>query len=268
MARAFWSGEISFGLVTIPVKLYSATQDKTPSFHQLHRECGSRISMVRHCPKCNRGVEWGEIGKGYEVAKGEYALFSKEELAKLDGDGEGGSAGGGIDIAEFVDPKEIDVAYVGKSYWIGPGGRSARGFELLREALEVTGRVALAKVQLRTRVHLGILRPRGKLFSLDTMRFADEMVPADDIALPAARVSDRELALATDLVDQLSVPFDPAKHADEYRFAVERAAQAKVERDEIAREGVPAPDPEKPGGTVIDLAAILARHLKPPKEGA
>ena len=264
MARAFWSGEVSFGLVTIPVKLYSATQDKTPSFHQLHKECGSRISMVRQCPKCNRPVEWGEIGKGYEVAKGEYALFTKEELAKLDGDGDGAASGGGIDIVEFVDPKEIDLAYIGKSYWVGPGGKSARGFELLREALEKTHRVALAKVKLRTRTQLGMLRPRGKLFSLDTMRFADEMVPADDIALPEHKAAtDRELQLALNLVEQLSGPFDPAKHPDEYRANVEAAAAEKVERDEIAREGATEEDRAAvtAGGKVIDLAELLARSL-------
>ena len=104
--RAFWSGEIAFGLVTIPAKLYTATKDLTPQFHQLHKECGSRITMVRRCPKCNKDLAWEEIGKGYEVAKNEYALFTKEELAKLEGDDTGGT----IEIVEFVDPLEVDLA--------------------------------------------------------------------------------------------------------------------------------------------------------------
>jgi len=169
--RAMWSGEIAFGLVTIPAKLYTATKDLTPQFHQLHKECGSRIQMARRCPKCQRDIEWGEIGKGYEVSKGEYALFTKEELAKIEGE----DAAGGIDIVEFVDPLEIDLAYIDKSYWVGPGGKSARGFELLRDALEKTKKVALAKVKIRTRTRLAILRPRGRLFSLDMMHFADEL---------------------------------------------------------------------------------------------
>ncbi|HWL85869.1 MAG TPA: Ku protein [Polyangiaceae bacterium] len=261
--RAMWSGEIAFGLVTIPAKLYSATKDLTPSFHQLHTECGSRISMVRRCPKCNRDVEWGEIGKGYEVAKGEYALFSKEELAKMEGE----ESPGGIDIVEFIDPKDVDNVFFSKSYWVGPGGKSARGFSLLREALESTKRAALCKVRIRTRTQLAMLRPRGKLFGLDMLRFADEVVPGDEIVLPDTKAaSDRELQLALNLVDQLSGEFDVTKHPDEYRAAVEAAAAEKVERDEVARaeetEEKAVPGAGGVGGKVIDLADLLARSLR------
>jgi DNA end-binding protein Ku len=257
MARAMWSGEIAFGLVTIPAKLYTATRDLTPSFNQLHTECGSRISMARRCPKCARDVEWGEIGKGYEVAKGEYALFTKEELAKLEGD----DSGGGIEIVEFIDPKAVDLAYIGKSYWVGPGGKSARGYDLLRQALEHTQKVALAKVKIRSRTQLGLLRPRGKLFALEMMRYADELVPADDIAVPdGARVAtERELQLALSLVDQLAGDFDPAKHPDEYRAAFEAALDEKTSTGQITKEeGEPV---AQVGGKVIDLAELLARSL-------
>ncbi|WP_394828498.1 Ku protein [Pendulispora albinea] len=262
--RAMWSGEIAFGLVTIPAKLYSATKDLTPSFHQLHTECGSRISMVRRCPKCNRDIEWGEIGKGYEVSKGEYALFTKEELAKMDGE----DGPGGIDIVEFIDPEQVDNVYFSKSYWVGPGGKSARGFTLLREALESTQRAALCKVRIRTRTQLAMLRPRGKLFALDMLRFADEIVPGDEIVLPDAKpASDRELQLALNLVEQLSSEdFDAKKHPDEYRAAVEAAAAEKVERDELARPDTDAGEEQVAaggsGGKVIDLADLLARSLR------
>ncbi len=258
--RAMWSGEIAFGLVTIPAKLYSATKDLTPSFHQLHTECGSRISLVRRCSKCNRDVEWGEIGKGYEVSKGEYALFSKEELAKIEGE----DSPGGIDIVEFIDPKEVDNVYFSKSYWVGPGGKSARGYSLLREALESTKRAALCKVRIRTRTQLAMLRPRGKLFALDMLRFADEVVAGDEIVLPDTKgASDRELQLALNLVDQLSGDFDASKHPDEYRAAVEAAAAEKVERDEVSREEEgEAAAPAGVGGKVIDLADLLARSLR------
>jgi DNA end-binding protein Ku len=257
MARAMWSGEIAFGLVTIPAKLYTATRDLTPSFNQLHIECGSRIAMARRCPKCARDVEWGEIGKGYEVAKGEYALFTKEELLKLEGD----DTGGGIDIVEFIDPKDVDLAYIGKSYWVGPGGKSARGYELLRQALETTKKVALAKVKIRTRTQLGLLRPRGKLFALEMMRYADELVPGDDIVIPdGARVaSDRELQLALNLVEQLAGDFDPSKHPDEYRAAFEAALDEKTSAGQVTKD-----DGEvvaQTGGKVIDLAELLARSL-------
>jgi DNA end-binding protein Ku len=262
--RAFWSGEIAFGLVTIPAKLYTATKDLTPQFHQLHKDCGTRITMVRRCPKCNRDLGWDEIGKGYEVAKGEYALFTKDELAKLDGDDTGGT----IEIVEFVDPLEVDLAYVEKSYWVGPGSKNVRGYDLLRSVLADTKRVALAKVRLRTRTRLALLRPRGKLFALDMMRFAEELVPADDIAPAEQKVpSSREKQLALHLIDELSGPFDPAKHPDEYRSAVLAAVDEKIEAGQVARdtgaeEAAAAPAPAGGGAQVIDLAELLSRSIK------
>jgi DNA end-binding protein Ku len=262
--RAIWTGEIAFGLVTIPAKLYTATRDLSPQFNMLHKECGSKIQMARRCPKCQRDVEWGELGKGYEVEKGVYALFSKEELAKLDGD----ETAGAIEIVEFVDPVSIDLAYIDKSYWVGPGGKSSRGFTLLREALEQSKRVALAKTKLRTRTRLAILRPRGKIFALEMMRYADEIVSDGEIDVPESPkvATQREMDLALDLVKTLSGPFDPAKHPDEYRAAVEAAVEEKVASDDLARQetaGEPAVEaPAATGGKVIDLAELLSRSLK------
>jgi DNA end-binding protein Ku len=262
--RAFWSGEIAFGLVTIPAKLYTATKDLTPQFHQLHKECGTRITMVRRCSKCNRDLPWDEIGKGYEVAKGEYALFSKEELAKLDGD----ESGGTIEIVEFVDPLEVDLAYIEKSYWVGPGSKNVRGYDLLRSVLDETKRVALAKVRLRTRTRLALLRPRGKLFALDMMRFAEELLAGDELA-PADQKepSPREKQLALHLVDELSGPFDPAKHPDEYRSAVLAAVDEKIEAGQVARdttgeEEAAAGGAAAAGAQVIDLAELLSKSIK------
>ena len=262
--RAIWTGEIAFGLVTIPAKLYTATRDLTPQFNMLHKECGSRINMVRRCPKCQRDVEWGELGKGYEVEKGVYALFSKEELAKIEGD----EAAGAIEIVEFVDPAAIDLAYIDKSYWVGPGGKSSRGFALLRETLEKVGRVALAKTRIRTRTRLAILRPRGKIFAMEMMRYADELVSDAEIDVPESpkKASERELELALDLVQKLSGPFDPSKHPDEYRAAVEAAVEEKVEADDLARqEALPEAGeeaaPTAGGAKVIDLAELLSRSL-------
>ena len=261
--RAFWSGEIAFGLVTIPAKLYTATKDLTPQFHQLHKECGTRIQLVRRCPKCHRDLAWEEIGKGYEVGKGEYALFSKEELAKIEGD----DTAGAIEIVEFVDPLEVDLSYVDKSYWVGPGGKNVRGYELLRTVLDEKKKVALSKVRLRTRTRLALLRPRGRLFSLDMMRFAEELVPADELAPSEGKaVSPRERQLAVHLVDELSGPFDPAKHPDEYRSAILAAVDEKVEAGEVARdtsvEGEAPAQGEATGAQVIDLAELLSRSIK------
>jgi DNA end-binding protein Ku len=262
--RAFWSGEIAFGLVTIPGKLYTATKDLTPQFHQLHKECGTRISLVRRCPKCSRDLAWEEIGKGYEVTKGEYALFTKEELSKLEGE----DAGGTIEIVEFVDPLEVDLAYVEKSYWVGPGGKNVRGYDLLRTVLEETKKVALSKVKLRTRTRLALLRPRGRLFSLDMMRFAEELVPADELAPAQGKeASPREKQLALHLIDELTGPFDPARHPDEYRSAVLAAVEEKVEAGEVARDTTTEGEPAAAaavttGAKVIDLAELLSRSIK------
>jgi DNA end-binding protein Ku len=261
--RAFWSGEIAFGLVTIPAKLYTATKDLTPQFHQLHKECGTRINMVRRCPKCGKDLAWEEIGKGYEVSKGEYALFTKEELAKIEGD----DVGSTVEIVEFVDPLQVDLAYIEKSYWVGPGSKNVRGYDLLRAVLEETKKVALTKVKLRTRTRLALLRPRGKLFSLDMMRFAEELVPGDELAPGAQKEpSPREKQLALHLIDELSGPFDPAKHPDQYRSAVLAAVDEKVEAGQVSREEM-AEVPAAAGGgaqgaQVIDLAELLSRSIK------
>jgi DNA end-binding protein Ku len=262
--RAFWSGEIAFGLVTIPAKLYTATKDLTPQFHQLHKDCGTRITMVRRCPKCNRDLPWEEIGKGYEVAKGEYALFTKEELANLDGE----DAAGTIEIAEFVDPLEVDLAYVEKSYWVGPGSKNVRGYDLLRSVLAETKKVALSKVRLRTRTRLALLRPRGRLFSLDMMRFAEELIPGDELAPAEQKApSPREKQLAQHLVEELSGAFDPARHPDEYRSAVLAAVDEKIEAGQVARETgteaeAPATGGSATGAQVIDLVELLSRSIK------
>jgi DNA end-binding protein Ku len=266
--RALWTGEIAFGLVSIPVKLYAATRDLAPRFHYVHKTCGTRIVTVRRCPHDNVDVPWQEIGKGYEVSKGQYALFTKEELEELEGE----EAASGIDIAEFVGPNEVDLALVEKSYWVGPAGRSTKGYELLREVLEGSGRVAIARVRIRTRTRLAMLRPREGRFSLDMLRFGDELVEAKEIELPAVtkaakKATSREQQLAKHLVDQMAAHFDPHKHPDEYRAAVTAAVEQKVEAHEIAEEQeTEETRAAARGGKVIDLAEMLRRSLGGPKE--
>lgn len=252
--RAIWTGEIGFGLVAVPVKLYSATKDLAPRFHLIHKTCGSRVQMKRWCPKEDVEVPWGEIERGYEVSKGRYAVFTKEELAELEGE----ESAEGIDIAEFVEPAEVDLALVEKSYWVGPAGKSSRSYELLRTALERSGRIAVARVKIRTRTRLALLRPREGRFSLDMMRFGDELVPANDVEVPTARTqrSAKEIDLALDLVKRMTGHFDPKKHPDEYREAVHRA----VEQKEVSAEDYQTEHAET--GKVVDLADMLSRSLK------
>jgi DNA end-binding protein Ku len=258
--RAIWSGEISFGLVTIPVKLFSATRDLTPKFHLLHKVCGTRVQMVRRCPKCERDVSWDEIEKGYEVEKGEYARFAKEELAEASEDEERGIA----EIVEFVDPLEVDLAFIDKSYWVAPSGKNARSYLLLRAVLEKTGKVGVAKIALRSRTRLALIRPREGRFSLDMMRFADELTSGKDVPVAEAKApTDRELGLAKTLVAQLSGPFQPEKHPDEYRAKVAALVEEKVEAHHVAKDtttGARARHAE--GGKVIDLSDLLARSLE------
>jgi DNA end-binding protein Ku len=248
------------------VKLYAATRDLAPRFHYLHKVCGTRIATVRRCPHCDVDVPWQDVGKGYEVEKGQYALFSKEELESMEGE----EAASGIDIAEFVGPGEVDLALVEKSYWVGPAGRTRKGYDLLRSVLERSGRIAIARVRIRTRTRLAMLRPREGRFSLDMLRFGDELVPANEIELPAPaaegkKPTAREAELASSLVDQLTAPFDPGKHPDEYRAAVAAAVERKVEANELAEdrgtEEERAAARGLEGGAVIDLAEMLRRSL-------
>ncbi len=256
--RAIWTGEISFGLVAVPVTLYSATKDLSPRFHLIHTKDNARIQYKRFCSAEGVEVPWDEIGKGYEVSKGRYALFSKEELAELEEE-EGAE---GIDIAEFIDPGEVDLAYIEKSYWVGPAGRTTRSYELLRAALERSGKVALARVRLRSRTRLALLRPREGRFALDVMRFGDELVPATEVEVAkskAGKGAGKELDLALDLIERMSGKFDPRKHPDDYRTAVLSAVARKEEQEEIAEGARPAAAEE--GAQVVDLAEILSRSL-------
>jgi DNA end-binding protein Ku len=259
--RALWTGEIAFGLVAVPVKLYSATKNLAPKFHLLHKKDGGRIQFKRFCSKEDVEVPWDEIGKGYEVSKGRYALFSKEELEDLEEE----EAAQGIDIVEFIDPGEVDLAYIEKSYWVGPAGKTTRSYELLRQALEQSGKVALARVKIRTRTRLALLRPRDGRFALDMMRYGDELVDGKEVEVPKAKTSPKELDLALDLVERMTGAFDPAKHPDQYRSAVLHAVERKEKADDLEEdEGA---RPTRGRGQVVDLAEILARSLAGSKKG-
>ncbi len=259
--RAIWRGEITFGLVAIPVQLFGAARDLSPRFHYLHKTCGTRIVMVRRCPYHDVDVPWSEIVKGYEVSKGRYAEFSKEELSKL-GEEEGAE---GIDLAEFVDPVEVEIAAIENSYWVGPAGKTTRAFEILREALERTGKAGIARTKIRTRTRLAMLRPREKRFALDLLRWPEELVPAKDVVVPTLRqhATQKELQLALGLIERMTTHFDATEHTDAYRRVIERAVEQKVSKGQLAEEKVQRREVE-PGGKVFDLADLLTRSLQAP----
>jgi DNA end-binding protein Ku len=259
------SGHISFGLVTIPMKLYAATKDLTPRFQMVYRDCGTRIEYMRRCSTCQREVSLEEIDRAHAVAKGEYVIFSKEELAILSGE----TVSGTIELVEVVDPREIDLAYVEKSYWLAPDNRDARAFELLRDVLLQKQRVGLARVKLRSRVRLAMLRPRSRFLSLDIMRFGDEIVSDAGLVMPESKpVTERERELALSLVGQLETSFDPTKHPDKYRTAFDSVVERKVAEGAVRRAGETTPATPAIAAQLYDLTELLSRSLTTTSEAA
>jgi DNA end-binding protein Ku len=246
MARAIWSGAISFGLVNVPVKLYSATSPKTVRFHQLSSKTGARIRQKRVDPSTGDEVPYEEIVKGYEITPERYVVITPEELEALDP-----KATKTIDIEEFVDLDEIDPIYYDHSYYIVPSTGGEKPYRLLIEAMRESGKVGVGRIVLRTKQQLCALRPTRDVLTLSTMLFGDEVLPPDRLdELDAAReaeASQREVAMAGQLIDSLSGKFDPEKFRDDYRDRVLELIERKAAGEEIAvqpeaEEPVPAPD--------------------------
>ncbi len=246
MARAIWTGAISFGLVNVPVKLYSATSPKTVRFHQLSSKTGARIRQKRVDPTTGDEVPFEEIVKGYELSPDRYVLIDPEELDALDP-----KATKTIDIEEFVDLADIDPIYYDHSYYLAPTTGGAKAYRLLLEAMRESGKVGIGRVVLRSKQQLCALRPAGEVMTLSTMLFGDEVVPPDRIdeldAVGEAEATQREMAMAQQLIESLSGEFDPTKYHDEYRERVLELIERKAAGEEIAvqpqaEETTPAPD--------------------------
>jgi DNA end-binding protein Ku len=251
--HAVGSGTISFGLVTIPVRLFTATASASVSFHLLHAECGSRIRQQTFCPRCNRTVDRSELVRGYEFAKDQYVRVTDEELKALEGE-----ASRVIDINEFVPLERVDPIYFERAYYLGPDKGGEKAYRLLAEALDKSQRVALATFVMRGKESLVLIRAaRGGLI-LHTMYFADEVRDFGEIDKGAgAKVRDNELSLAIQLVEGLaSAEFEPKKYEDTYRQRVLDLIQKKVEGQEVT---VSAPPP--PRAQVIDLMEALKQSL-------
>jgi len=223
MASSVWSGLITFGLVSIPVKLYSATDSKSISFNQLHSPCKSRISQQRWCPVCNRQVEYSELEKGYEVSKGQYVIVTKEELDALPLPSKQT-----VTLTSFVEKADIDMVYHDVSYYVEPDPKAQRPFSLLMRALVDKNRIGIGKIALRNKERLCALRPVGGVLMLDTLLYPDEIRVATDTPLPSTEVSPQELAMAGSLIDMMAQKFDPAEHKDQYREALEKVINDKT----------------------------------------
>jgi DNA end-binding protein Ku len=257
-----WKGALSFGLVSIPVGMYPATTREDLSFRQLHAKDRSPISYRRFCVEENVEVPWAEIAKGYEYEKGEFVVMTQEDFDKA-----GVEATQTIDIRDFVPAEEIDFAYFEQPYYLEPQKTGAKAYALLRAALKRSGRIGVATVVLRQREHLAAVKVAGDVLMLTTMRFAHEIVPPTELAVPRgeAGLDKREIDLALQLVDTLAGSFEPEKYHDQYRDALLKAIERKVEGREIA---VPTAA-RKPPTKVVDLMHALEASLKAaPARGA
>ena len=253
MARAIWSGAISFGLVNVPVKLYSATSPKSVRFNQLSSKTGARIRQKRVDPTTDEEVPYEDIVKGYEITPDRYVLISTEELEALDP-----KATRTIDIEEFVDLADIDPIYYDHSYYLAPAAGGAKAYRLLVDAMRESGKVGIGRVVLRSKQQLCALRPTGEALTLSTMLFGDEVLSPDRLdeleSVGEAEASDRELSMAQQLIDSLSSDFEPDKYQDEYRVRVLDLIERKAAGEEIAIQ----PQAEEPAAAPDLMAALEA----------
>jgi len=247
------SGTISFGLVSIPVKLYTAASSGGVSFNLLHAKCGSRIKQQTFCPVCNEVVDRAGLVKGYEFAKDQYVRFTDEELKVLEGE-----ASKVIDIAEFVPLPRVDPIYFEKTYYLGPDKGGEKAYRLLADAMAKTDRVALAKFVMRGKESLVLIRPVQGGLMLHTMYFADEVRDFGEIDKgQSAKIREGELELAQRLIDELShEEFKPEHYQDDYRLRVLDLVNSKVEGKEVTAVG-----PEVQRAQVIDLMDALKQSL-------
>jgi DNA end-binding protein Ku len=251
--RSIWNGAITFGLITIPVGLYTATEDRDVSFHLLSGKDKSRIEYKRVSSKTGREVDWDDIVKGYEYEKGKYVVFTQEELEQI-----APESARVIDVVQFVDSAEVDPIFFEKTYFVAPTEVAVKAYALLVKAMAESERVAVAKVAIREKERLCILRVRDDMLVLETMKWPDEIRQPDFEQLDTVpRVSAQELKMARQLIGQLSGEFDPTLFEDSYRHRVEEAIEAKIEGNEI--EVAPAAPPSE---KVVDLLEALKASVE------
>ena len=250
MPRAIWSGAISFGLVNVPVRMYSALDEKDIHFHYVHEKDGSRIAYEKVCKKEGKPVDDDEIVKAYEYAKGKYVYMADEDFEAAEPEGYKT-----IDITDFVPYDEIDPIYFEKTYYLGPQDGAEKVYALLHKALDDAGLAGIAKYVMRDKQHLGALRVRDGVIALEKMYFADEIRPTDEIEPKKSKVDRRELEMALQLIDRFSGKFDPEKYEDTYREQLLAIIDAKRKGKEVHVE--PAPKADEPADLMEALRASL-----------
>jgi DNA end-binding protein Ku len=257
MPRALWKGAVSFGMVTIPIRLYTATDEKDVAFNMLHKTDGARVRMQRVCSEDEEVLEMKDIVKGYEIGPGEYVIMEPEDFDKVPVD-----TTHTIEITDFVPADQIDPIYYQKTYYLEPEKVGGKPFALLREVLKDSELVALAKVTLRQKEQLCTLRVYENTISLETMFYADEIRTTEELDVPeSTKISDKELTMARSLVEMLTGDFEPEKYRDNYREALLELIDQKAEGQEIKRPAAAAPS------KVTDLMEALRASVEAARKG-
>jgi DNA end-binding protein Ku len=256
MASTVWKGHLTFGLVSLPVKLYSAARSETVSFNQLHKSDHSRVKQVLYCQAEDKPVPRAELVKGYEYEKDKYVVVDEEEIKKV-----APKTAKTMEILEFVKAGEVDPVFFESSYYLAPDDAGEKPYALLFEALKRSNYIALAKIAMHNREHIVMLRPGKQGILMHTMYYLDEIRTVEEFRTDTSLVKDAELKLATTLIDSLTAPFEPEKYHDEYRANLRLLIQAKVEGKETVEP--PAPTQLAP---VIDIMEALKMSIAEAKK--
>lgn len=254
--RAIWKGAVSFGLVNVPVRLYSATENHDVQFRQVHRTDGGRIRYKRFCSKDGQEVAYDDIAKGYETEDGQMIVLTDEDMAELPT-----RSSKEISVEKFVPEDQIDPMLLDKSYYLEPDKTATKPYVLLREALEAQGRMAIVTVSIRTRMTMAVLRVRDGVIVMQTMLWPDEIRSADFASVEDQELSDKEMSMARMLIDELAGDYDPDEFEDDYALAVEALVRAKIDGGQVQQ----VEDDEEESGEVVDLLAALARSVEKAK---
>ncbi|MCC3648083.1 MULTISPECIES: Ku protein [Bacillaceae] len=252
--HTMWKGSISFGLVNIPIKLHSATEDKDIKLRNLHKECHSPIKYEKTCPVCEKEIKNEDIVKAYEYTKGKFVVLEDEDLEKLKQENEDKA----VEIMDFVKIQEIDPIYYNRTYYMSPGDGGGKAYSLLRKALETSEKVGLAKIIIRSKEQLAVVRVYENTLVMETIHYPDEVRKAADVPnVPAEdKVSDKEIDTAIMLIDQLTTEFKPEKYNDDYRTALLELIEAKRTGKDIV-----TPVEKEPVANVTDLMAALQASI-------
>lgn len=235
--HTMWKGSISFGLVNVPIKMFAATEEKDIKMRYLHSECKTPVKNVRTCPNCEKDIEWGDVVRGYEYQPDQFVLISDEDMEKI-----APQRSKTIDILHFVNLEEIDPIYFTKSYYLAPAEETgSKAYALLRQAMQETGKIAIAKVIIRSKQILAVLRTYEDVLVMEAIYYPDEVRSVGQVpAVPRqVELHENEVKMATQLIESLTAPFEPEQYRDEYRMAMLEAIEKKVEGEEITQVAEP-----------------------------